>query len=195
MTSALGEKVAEITPNALAVNIVGSVAAVLSAVVAVGAVSSLPHRVSARGFEGVLIVAGVFVVLGLHELVHALSLMAYAKLPWRVFKFGFNWRQCLLYCHCREPVSMPAFRVFGFAPLVVIGSSTLLLTLLYPALWLAVVTALHLAGCVGDVWILLRLRRFPDDYLVLDFTDRIGCAVFRPAPPFPGSLNAANSRQ
>lgn len=183
MTSVPGEKVGEVTPNALAVNVVGGVLAVLFAAVAVAVVLSLPHAASAHRWDGILIVLGVFVIISLHELVHALSLVLCAKMPWRAFEFGFNWRQFVAYCHCREPVPLPAFRVFGLAPLVVIGSVTLLATFFHPALWLAVVTALHLAGCAGDVWILLRLRRFPEDCLVLDLPDRIGCAVFRPGAP------------
>jgi hypothetical protein len=88
----------------------------------------------------------------------------------------------VVYCHCREPVNVKAQRYCALAPLATIGPVTILATLIYPALWLALVTSVHIAGCIGDVWIFLRMRRFAADCFYVDSPDKIGGAVFEPLP-------------
>ena len=181
MTPVAGAKVGEVTVNALLANLIAIFLTILLAAGAVTVAMLLPHAVPLGHLEVVWTLVGVFVVLSVHELTHALSLMVGSNVPWRAFKFGFSWRQFVLYCHCQQPMTLRAYRTCALAPLVVLGPATVVATLIYPAIWLAIVTAVHLAGCVGDVWILLRLRRFPDHFLVVDFPDRIGGAVFEPA--------------
>jgi hypothetical protein len=181
MTNALGTKAGVVAPNALTVNLVAAFLTVLLIGVFVVTARLLPHAVPLGRLEILWAVAGILTALTLHELAHALSLVVREKMPWQNFRFGFNWRQLVFYCHCKQPMTVRAYRTYALAPLLVLGSVTVLATLAYPAVWLALTTAVHLAGCIGDVWMFLSFRRYPDHYFVLDFPDRIGGEVFEPA--------------
>jgi len=182
MTPTLGIKAGEVAPNAIGVNLVAIFLTVLLIVVAVITTGWLPHAVPVGRLEVVWCLVGIFLLLTLHEFVHALSLVVREKMPWRSFRFGFNWRQLVLYCHCKQPMTVRAYRTYTLAPLITLGSMTILATLVYPAIWLAVATAAHLAGCSGDVWMMLSFRRFPDHFLVLDLPGRLGGEVYEPVP-------------
>jgi hypothetical protein len=181
MTSTAGTKTAEIAVNALLINVAATLLTIPFLGVAVVVAAALPHAVPLSRFEVLWFIMALSGCLVAHELVHALSLVVYARMPWRIFRFGFHWRQLVFYCHCPQPVTIRTYRYCALAPLVVLGSATTLVTLIYPAIWLASTTAIHLAACIGDVWIWLKLRRFPPSFLVMDFPDRIGGAIFEPA--------------
>lgn len=196
MTNALGPKAGEVAPNALFVNLVAASLTVLLVAAVVIPTRLLPRAVPAGRLEVLWASVGIFLTFTLHELVHALSLVVREKMPWRNFRFGFSWRQLVVYCHCNQPMSVRAYRTYALAPLMVLGSITTLATLAYPAYWLAITTAVHLAGCIGDVWMLVSFRRFPGHFLVVEFPDRIGGEVFEPAPanlPFTLQNQSAHS--
>lgn len=145
------------------------------------AVIFLPHHVPVSRLEPLWCLTAVIVLFTFHELLHALAFMLFGHRSWSAFKFGWHWRQLVAYCHCRQPVTIRAFRYGALAPLATLGSLTILATLLYPAIWLAVAAATHLAGCAGDVWVFASSRQFPDNFLFSDFPDKIGGQVFQPA--------------
>lgn len=167
--------------NALAMNAAAIPLTLVLAVATVAFVKSLPHTVPDGHLDLLWLLPGIFVLFSLHELAHALSLVVRFHFPWRSFSFGFNPRLFIFYCHCREPMRLDMYRTFALAPLLTIGSLTVLATLAYPAVWLALLTSIHLAGCVGDVWLLSKSSRLPKHYLLVDLPDRIGGAVHEPA--------------
>jgi len=177
----LGSKVAEITAKAWVMNLIASLLTIFFAGGGVLIAISLPHTIPSGEYEPVWILAGIVFLLSLHELLHACSLVFTAKLPWRAFKFGYRWKQMVFYCHCQQPVTIRSFRYSALTPLATLGSLTIAAMFVYPALWLALITGVHLAGCVGDVWVFLQSRRFADHLLYVDFPDKIGGAVFEPA--------------
>ncbi len=174
-------KIAELRARALAVNMVAVPLTILMVGVAVIGVMMLPYSIPVGRFEMVWCLAAILALLALHELLPALPLVLFADLPWSAFKFGFCWRQLVAYCHCRQPVPMRAYRYCTLAPLAVLGPLTILTMLCYPAIWLALATAVHLSGCLGDIWMFLCSLRFPDHFLFLDFPDKIGGEVLQPA--------------
>jgi hypothetical protein len=175
-------KVGEITASALVLNLAAIPVCILVIGAVVGGVLLLPHRIPEGRLDPVWWLCGIVVSFSVHELLHALALGFFSRLPWSAFSFGFNWRLMVAYCHCRQPVTMRAFRYCALAPLATLGSLTVLATLIYPALWLALVTGIHLSGCIGDVWLVARSRRYPEHFLILDFPNRIGGEVFEPQP-------------
>jgi hypothetical protein len=77
-------------------------------------------------------------------------------------------------------------------PLWVTGGLSLALLLIVPADCFGAFAGLAVAACVGDVWMVLKLRRFSDPLLVLDHPSEIGCDVFSIAPEGAESVAAPN---
>ncbi len=192
MTPIAGKKVGEVTVNALAMNLAAIPVTLVFAVAMIAFIGVLPHRVPEGLLDAVLLLPALFVAFSLHELAHALGLVVCYRLPWSSFRFGFNPRLFVFCCHCQVPLRLDMFRVFALSPLVLVGSLTVLATVVYPATWLALVTGIHLAGCIGDVWILAKGLRLPKHYLLVDLPDKIGGAVHEPADVAVSIPNPAN---
>lgn len=174
-------KLGDVRPSALLLNL----AAIPFAFITIGGLvlvaMNLPgHRPPGPG-DAWFTLGGIGLLLGLHELTHALAWQYRTRLPWAQFKFGFNPKALMVYCHCRAPMRVADYRWGALAPLVALGALTMLLLVLHPAFWLAVTAGLHLAACIGDLAIVAGLRRFPADALVRDHPTEAGCEVFAPA--------------
>lgn len=111
-----------------------------------------------------------------HELVHGLVAARYAKAGWSSIKFGVMWKYGAAYCHCNEPLTveqyikvliMPTFAtIFAFALSFIIGSWNFTFCCI-----------VMLAGCIGDLMMLHKLKNEKDDLLVYDYPDKIGAAI------------------
>jgi hypothetical protein len=176
-----GKKVGEFTVSALAMNLAAIPLTLGLAVAMLAFIGVLPHRVPERFLDALVLLPAIFVVFSIHELAHALGLVVCYHVPWGAFRFGFNPRLFIFYCHCQVPLRRDMYRTFALSPLVAVGSLTFLATLAYPVTWLALVTGIHLAGCIGDVWLLAKASRLPKHYLLVDLPDKIGGAIHEPA--------------
>jgi hypothetical protein len=65
-------------------------------------------------------------------------------------------------------------------PLWITGGLSLTALLAFPTDGLAILAGITVAGCVGDVWLVARLRGRADDLLVQDSPSEIGCDVLSP---------------
>ena len=115
---------------------------------------------------GVVIVS-MLVYLVLHELTHAAAMKYYGSTKVR---FGFTG----MYAYAGSEVDYFAkkpYRVIALAPLVL---WTLILTpicFLVPQDWfwpMWVLLVMHASGCIGDIWVTLRLLREPEEIYVRD---------------------------
>lgn len=88
------------------------------------------------------------------------------------------WRGLMPYCHCTVPISVRAYRRMALLPLWVTGSLSVALLLVFPAECFGAFAGFAVAACVGDVWLVSRLRRFAGTLLVYDSASEIGCDVF-----------------
>ncbi|HWN93888.1 MAG TPA: DUF3267 domain-containing protein, partial [Methylomirabilota bacterium] len=140
----------------------------------------LPHRHPIGDRSLLWFLPGIAVAFVLHELTHAVVARRLAKLPWDAFKFGFNPRALMFYCHCRRPIHLAAYRAVILAPLLLLGPLSVFLVVLYPAAWLALTAGIHLSGCIGDVWIFTMLRKYATDVLVVDHPTEAGCDLYVP---------------
>src|SRR5678815_1770669 len=154
---------ARIYPNIWAVNLAAIPLALLCAAASLLLVLALPHRHAISELSFLWFLPGIAVAFVLHELTHAWVAMWRAKLPWSAFKFGFNPKALVFYCHCRRPIDLRAYRAVCLAPLILLGPFSLLLVLIYPAAWLSLTAGVHLSGCIGDVWIFTLLRAYASD--------------------------------
>ena len=108
--------------------------------------------------------------------------MVFGRVAWRDLRFGIMWRALMPYCHCTVPITLHAYRRMAIAPLVVTGAIAIGWLLLIPHDLTGLTAGLTLATCVGDVWMVLKLRGFADQLRVQDCPSDVGCDLLPPAP-------------
>ena len=164
----------------LAANIVGTLLTIIFCVVGALLAHMLPHHVRFAEWHAVALLISLVVLLPVHEALHAVGLRIFARVPWRHIRIGVMWRALMPYCHCTVPISLHAYRRMALLPLWVTGSVSVASLLAFPAEWLGVFAGFAVAVCVGDVWMVAKLRCFADTLLVQDSPSEIGCDVFSP---------------
>jgi hypothetical protein len=173
--------VTEVRVNKLTMNLVGILLTLLLCAGFIAFALLLPHYSSEAESHAAAVLVSFIAMIGLHEALHGLGLAWLGKVPWRHIQFGVMWRALMPYCRCTMPISVRTCRRMALLPLWVTGGITLASLLVFPSVWLAIITGTTIAACVGDVWIVAKLRRFPADWLVPISSSAIGCDVFPPA--------------
>jgi hypothetical protein len=136
-------------------------------------------RVWNEGF-GWWLLAGLLILVVVHEGVHALGWKFASRLPWSAFRFGIIWRALAPYCHATEAMNVQAYRIGGAAPLVVTGILPLIYGYLVASNGWVVMGAIAISAAVGDIFVLWTLRDLPADALVRDHSQNAGCIVYLP---------------
>jgi hypothetical protein len=171
-------KIGEVRVGKLAANMLSCLLTVLFCAAGVAIAHVLPHHIPDATWNLFAFLASVVVLVVVHEALHGVGLLKYAKVSRRDIRFGFMWRGLVPYCHCKVPISVGAYRRMALLPLWVTGTTTFVLLLLFPADWLGLLAGISVAACVGDVWLVARLRRFSSDLFVQDSPSEIGCDVY-----------------
>ena len=122
-------------------------------------------------FGGVLLwlvinVIGYFLILPIHEVVHALAFLFWGGKPY----FGTK-LPLALYCGAKNQLfHRNQYLVVGLAPLVVLTLAGIIFTLLNPVLasYTLFASLGNVSGAAGDVWTVARLLRYPKSALVED---------------------------
>ena len=184
---------AEIRVGALAANLVGTVLAIVLCVAGVWLARMLPHHVRFNDWHALGLLGSFVALLPAHEFLHGLGLRLFANVPWQHIKFGVMWRALMPYCHCQVPVSVRAYRRMALLPLWGTGSLALAALVAFPSDWLGFIAGFAVAACVGDVWMVAKLRPFQETLLVRDSPSTIGCDVLA-EPPAPDGGQASGIR-
>jgi hypothetical protein len=128
------------------------------------------------------ILAGVAVMIVLHELVHGLTMRRYGAHP----KYGVLWSGLMFYA----TAAGFAFRrnnylTVALAPLFVVSALIMVILAMpvSPSLGtlLIICGAFNAAGAIGDLWIVRIVTRYPKQAYVID--ERDGVRVFMPEIP------------
>lgn len=136
-----------------------------------------PNYLPFRWFHVFYFLVSLPVLVAVHEGVHALAGMIFGRLKPGAFKFGVFWHVLMPYCHCREAVSLPTYRLILIMPLLLTVPLFIWFLLLHPAVWTAILAAFSLSGCLGDLMILKALMGIKQNSLVLDSPDEAGCDI------------------
>jgi hypothetical protein len=174
----LGSKIAEVRVSKLAANIVCTALTILFCVVGVAIAHLFPHYGAFTGWQAIAFLVSLILLVPVHEGIHAIGLFVFARVSWSDVKFGIMWRALMPYCHCTVPVPIVAYRRMALLPLQITGAGSLIALIVFPTDGLGVLAGIAVAACVGDVWIVAKLRPFADDLLVQDSPSEIGCDVF-----------------
>lgn len=111
-------------------------------------------------------VIGYFLILPIHEVVHALAFLFWGGKPY----FGTK-LPLALYCGAKNQLfHRNQYLVIGLAPLVVLTIAGIIFTLLNPVLasYTLFASLGNVSGAAGDVWTVARLLRYPKSVLVED---------------------------
>lgn len=120
-----------------------------------------------------IIIAGIIA----HELLHGLGFALYAKKGFKSIKFGVIWHMLTPYCHCSEPLRLPAFLFAGLLPAVILGISPCAIALVIGHMPLMVFGLFFTLAAGGDFLIAWMLRKEHKKDWVQDHPDRIGCVI------------------
>jgi hypothetical protein len=142
----------------------------------------LPHYVPFAKWHAVALLVSLVALIPVHEALHALGLLRFARVSRRHIRFGVMWHALMPYCYCSVPISLRAYRRMLLLPLWATGSVTATSLLLYPTDWLGLLAGFAVAACIGDVWMVVKLRRFTDGLRVQDCQSEIGCDVYSEIP-------------
>jgi Putative zincin peptidase len=169
--------IAEVRVNKLAANVVATLLTGVFCVVGVMLARALPHHIKfAYWHLKALLVASILLV-PVHEALHAVGWRVFARVEWRHIRFGVMWWALMPFCHCAAQVPIGAYRRMALFPLWITGSVSIAALFVFPADCMGVFAGVAVAACVGDVWIVSKLRRFADMLLVRDSPSAIGCDV------------------
>ena len=111
-------------------------------------------------------VIGYFLILPIHEVVHALAFLFWGGRPY----FGTK-LPLALYCGAKNQLfHRDQYLVIGLAPLVVLTIAGIIFTLINPVLasYTLFASLGNVSGAAGDVWTVARLLRHPKSVLVED---------------------------
>ncbi len=139
-----------------------------------------PNYVPFQGVDIFKFILGLPILILFHEAVHAIAWMLLGKLPLKAFKFGIFWQGFMPYCHCKEAMSVRVYSWGALMPLCITVPVFVGSLFVWPSLWLALLAALSLSGCWGDVLLFQKLRAMKQNDLVLDCPDEAGCDVLIP---------------
>lgn len=120
----------------------------------------------------------IFVVgIVLHELIHAISWVTFAKIPFSKIKFGFNVRSLSPYAHCGEAVTAKVYRIALLTPAIILGFIPITISYVSGSVWFFVTGLLFTVTACGDFLIFWLIRKVRNDQLVADHPERAGCCV------------------
>jgi len=125
---------------------------------------------------GVLI--GLFVGgIVVHELLHGIGWALAGGKGWAAISFGFKLKSLTPYAHVEGPLEARAYRIGIALPGGALGLLPWGISLLVGHAPLHMFGVVFTAVAVGDAMVLWLLRGVPDDTLVEDHPDRVGCLL------------------
>jgi hypothetical protein len=116
----------------------------------------------------------------LHELLHGAAWAYFGRRPLTAIKFGIHWATLTPYAHCRDAMTVEAYRIGAATPAIVLGLLPSALAIFGGMHWLLFPGILFSAAAGGDLLILWLLRHEHGTALVRDHPDRAGCLVHDP---------------
>lgn len=113
-----------------------------------------------------VLVAGLFIYMILHELVHGICMKYFGA---EKVKYGFT--GLYAYAGCADYFSKTPYIIIALAPVVVWGIVLLILNLLLDTSWFWIIYIIQMAnisGASGDLYVTYKFSKMPKDILVHD---------------------------
>lgn len=104
----------------------------------------------------------------LHEFIHGIG-FSISGVKHKNIVYGANLEKGIFYCMCKEKISKKGIMISLFFPFIFIGVFTLIIGLVINSPYLIVLSLLNIAGCAGDIAMIISFIKLPDfSYLDLD---------------------------
>ncbi|WP_010170165.1 DUF3267 domain-containing protein [Bacillus coahuilensis] len=122
---------------------------------------------------------GYMIGIILHELIHAIGFIVFGKAKLSEVKFGFMLKHLTPYAHCKVPITVKSYKIALLLPVIVTGIIPLIWSLAIGNVLLISISVFLIAGGIGD-WIVFRkIYKFPNEALLEDHPDAIGCIIYQ----------------
>jgi len=115
-----------------------------------------------------------------HELLHAFAFYYWGNISFKDIRLGFNWKKFVAYCRCLAPVKIWMLRIILLLPLFFTVPIAFVVLLLYPSAWTVILISSTISVCMGDLLMIIELRRFDGYLLVKDHPSESLCEIFIP---------------
>lgn len=141
----------------------------------------LGHRLHIGVFELLVSLVVFYALIMVHEALHGVTWMLFAKNRWKSISFGFIKETFNPYCNCNEPLKKYQIILGTLMPTLILGVGFGIASLIFGSTTLLIIAVLNLLGCGGDLLVILKLLLFKSDaskILFIDHPYEIGTAVF-----------------
>lgn len=121
------------------------------------------------------------VLIVVHEALHGITWMLFAKNKWRSISFGIIRESFTPYCNCKEPLKKYQIILGALMPTIILGVGFGVAALVFGSSTLLITAFFNIMGCGGDLLIILKLLLYKSDAsskLFIDHPYEIGTAVF-----------------
>lgn len=139
----------------------------------------LAARDALSTLDFVLVFFTLFMGIVAHELLHGIGWVLFIKNGWNSISFGMVWQYLTPYCHCKEVLSIGAYRFGSMLPALVLGIFPFIVALVYGNIILMAFAFFFTVSAGGDFLILWLLRNEKSGTMVLDHPEKIGCIVYQ----------------
>jgi hypothetical protein len=118
-------------------------------------------------------------ILGIvvHELIHGFTWMVAGKKSIHTIKFGFQVSTLTPYAHCKEPLSVNAYRLGALMPGLLLGFVPAFIAIITGNGWVMAFSLVFTVAACGDFLILWLLRSVTSNKFVEDHPSQAGCYV------------------
>lgn len=142
---------------------------------------SWPESIGSALLSGVFWTIAAVLVYGisalLHEGIHILAMLLFARVPLSSIRFGFRPREGVVYVHTSRAMSARAYRGVLMLPAFVQG----ILPIIYGSVagvgWMVLYGYVMLVSSIGDLAVLQLIRHLDARDLVRDHPTGVGCQV------------------
>lgn len=124
-------------------------------------------------------IAGYFVFILLHELLHLCGYVFVGKAKLNEVKLGVFWKHLMPYANCKVPLKISHYRIAVFMP-VILGIGPLAYGYASGSGFYFTIGLVMTIGSYGDFVILWMIRNFRKEAYIQDHPSEIGCIVYVP---------------
>jgi len=118
-----------------------------------------------------------FLVIVMHELLHAVGYIQFGKATRNDIQFGMNWKALTPYAHCKAIMSARAYRIAVLLPGLLLGILPFFIAMIFGSGTLVVWGFLLTAAAGGDASILWAIRDVLGTEHIRDHPSRAGCEI------------------
>ena len=107
-----------------------------------------------------LFIAGFFLLIVIHELIHGVTRAIFAKNGWKSISFGFIKKYLTPYCSCNEPLTKFGYIIGAMMPTIILGVIPAIVAIAIGNAFLLYIALLMCLSGGGDMFTTIQLITF-----------------------------------